>query len=438
MKPETTIDGLPRNGRRTAAGGTLILGGGFGGASLARSLGKRGATIVTPESSMLYTPLLPEVAAGAIEPRHVAVPLRVMCPHADLLVGWAVALDEARSLVTVETDVGTLEVEYEHLVVAVGAVASWLPIPGLAEHGLGFKSLGDAVHLRNHVLRQLDAAEADPVDAERHLTFVFVGAGYAGVEALAELHDLVGDSLRHHPRLKDVRQRWVLVNRANKILPEVPARLSQYAAKLLAKRGVEIRLSTTLESVEEHAVTLSDGSRIDTETLVWTAGVKPNSLVDDLGLPLDERGRVKVDSSMRVEGRSKVWALGDCAAVPNGATPDQVDPPTCQHALRQARRLAKNLAGKRKPYHYRMIGQGATLGRDKGIANLLGFVNFRGLAGGVFTRWYHLHQIPLFSRRLRVLTDGTLSNVFGRDMVELGLLERSKADFSPVPDRLAA
>jgi NADH dehydrogenase len=409
---------------RRARGGTLVLGGGFGGAYVAKLVGKRGATIVSPEGSMLYTPMLPEVAAGAIEPRHVVVPLRMMCPQAEVVLGRAVALDESTSRVTVETRAGTVVIEYENVVIALGAVARTLPIPGLAEHGLGFKNLADAIHLRNHVLGKLDAADADPEHAERHLTFVFVGAGYAGVEALAELTDLVRDALRHYPGLERTPQRWVLVDAGERILGEVPHRLGEYAARHLRKRGVDIRVATTLRSVEAHAVTLSDGSRLETDTLVWTAGVTPHPLVAELGLPLDERGRIRVDSYLRVEGRSNVWALGDCAGVPNEAT-EQLDPPTCQHALRQARRLAKNLRGNEKPYGYRMIGQGATLGRDKGIANLFGRLNFRGFAGSAVTRIYHLHQLPLFSRRLRVIADGSLSVWFGRDMADLGAAERS-------------
>jgi NADH dehydrogenase len=425
---------------RRARGGTLVLGGGFGGAYVAKLAGRHGATVVSPESSMLYTPMLPEVAAGAIEPRHVVVPLREMCPQAELVLGRAVALDETMRRVAVETDRGTTEIEYENLVVALGAVARMLPIPGLAEHGLGFKNLADAIHLRNHIVSRLDAAEADPEHAERHLTFVFVGAGYAGVEALAELTDLVRDTVRHYPSLVQTPQRWVLVDAGERILGEVPARLGDYAARHLHRRGVDIRVATTLESVEAHAVTLSDGTRLETETLVWTAGVQPHPLVAELGLPVDDRGRITVDSSLRVEGRSNVWALGDCAAVPNEATPGQLDPPTCQHALRQARRLAKNLRGDVRPYGYRMIGQGATLGRDKGIANLFGVLNFRGSTGSLVTRVYHLHQLPLVSRRLRVVADSRLSVVFGRDMAGLGPLKRSvgaRGD-GAAADRLAA
>lgn len=408
---------------RTAHGGILILGGGFAGGYVARLLGRRGSTIVSPENFMLYTPILPEAASGTLEPRHVVVPLRMMCPHAELILGHAVGLDEGARTVRLETGERAFEIGYEQLVVALGAVSRTLPIPGLAEHGLGFKNLADAIHLRNHALRHLEyaAAETDQEHRRRHLTFVFVGAGYAGVEALAELSDLVRDALRHYPTLEGVPQRWVLVDAAPKILPEIPTRLGEYAARQLAKRGVDIRVSTTLEAVEEHAVLLSDGSRIATATLVWTAGVRPNPLVAELGLPLDERGRVMVDPTLRVEGRQNVWALGDCARVPNEATPEHPDPPTCQHALRQARRLAQNLQGPPRPYRYRMLGQVATLGRYKGIADVLGF-RLRGFPGWFVTRTYHLYQLPLYSRKLRVVVDWTVALFFRRDIAELSML----------------
>jgi NADH dehydrogenase len=409
--------------RREARGGTLILGGGFAGAYVARLLGKGGSTIVSRENFMLYTPILPEAASGTLEPRHVVVPLRMMCRNSELLLGEAEALDTSARTVHVETDVGPFEVHYDRLVVALGAVARTLPVPGLAEHGLGFKSLADAIYLRNHVLRQLELADEALTanDAKRHLSFVFVGAGYAGVEALAELSDLLHYTVRYYPRLKNVRQRWVLVDAAPKILPEIPRRLGEYAARELWKRGVDIRVSTTLESVEEHAVTLSDGSRLETETLVWTAGVKANPLLGRLGLPVEERGRVVVDQLLKVDGLDDVWALGDGAAVPNQATPGKFDPPTCQHALRQARRLAKNMKGDPRPYKYRMLGQVATLGRHKGIAEVLG-LRLRGFPGWFVTRTYHLYQLPLFTRKLRVVVDWTVALFFRRDIAELGML----------------
>jgi NADH:ubiquinone reductase (H+-translocating) len=205
----------------------------------------------------------------------------------------------------------------------------------------------------------------------------------------------------------------------------VPERLGEYAAAQLRRRGVDIRVETSLESVEAGAVVLSDGTRLDSETLVWTAGVTPNPVLREFGLPLDERGRVVVDPFLAVEGREDIYALGDCARVPNEATPGVFDPPTCQHALRQSRRLAKNLRGKPKPYGYRSLGQAATLGRDKGIAAVLG-LRLRGRLGAFFTRAYHLQQLPLMSRRLRVLADGLLTLVFRRDFAELGTTELRK------------
>ena len=408
---------------RHAKGGTLVLGGGFAGSYVGRLLGKDGCTIVSRENFMLYTPTLPEAASGTLEPRHVVVPLRMMCPHADLVLGEITEVDEGSRQVSVDTDAGGVQLEYENLVVALGAVARTLPIQGLAEHALGFKDLADAIALRNHVLRQLEAADSvvDPAVARRHLTFVFVGAGYAGVEALAELADLVRDALRYYPRLQKIEQRWVLVDAAPKILPEIPRRLGDYAARQLEKRGVDIRVETTLESVEEHAATLSDGERIETDTLVWTAGVRATPIVSRFGLPVDERGRVKVSPTLCVETRDNVWSLGDCARVPNAATPGQFDPPTCQHALRQARRLAKNLRGDPKPYRYRMLGQVATLGRHKGIADVLG-LRFRGFIGWFITRTYHLYQLPLMTRKLRVVTDWTVGLFFRRDIAELSML----------------
>jgi len=410
--------------RRQARGGVLVVGGGFAGSYVARLLGRHGATIVSPENSMLFTPMLPEAASGTLEPRHVVVPLRQMCPHAELLLGRADELDESTRTVGVDTPhAGRFAIEYEHLVLALGAVPRTFPVPGLVEHGLGFKDLADAIHLRNHVLRELEAAdtELDGGEAARHLSFVFVGAGYAGVEALAELADLVHDALRWYPRLRGIPQRWVLVDAAPKILSEIPTRLGEYAARELTRRGVEIRVGTTLASAADGEAVLSDGERIRTHTLVWTAGVKANPLLAELGLPLDDRGRVRVDSYLRVEGREDVWALGDAAAVPNERTPGQADPPTSQHALRQARRLAKNLTGAPRPYGYRMLGQVATLGRYKGVADVLG-LRFRGFPGWFLTRSYHLLQLPLLSRKLRVVTDWTTSLFFRRDIAELSTL----------------
>src|SRR3954454_14037205 len=407
---------------REARGGVLVVGGGFAGAYVAKELGRRGATIVSKENFMLYTPLLPEAASGTLEPRHCVVPLREMCPHAELILGGVTALDLEAKTVVVETDDGPQTVEWSELVLALGAVPRTLPIPGLSEHALSFKTLADAIHLRHHVLHQLEAADAalDEEERSRRLTFVFVGAGYAGVEALAELSDLVEDALRYYPRLRSTRRRWVLVDAAPRILPEIPPPLGDYAATELHSREVEIHVETTLESVSADEAVLGDGTRLATNTVVWTAGVAPNPALREWSLPLDEKGRVEVDDVLRVRGHEHVWALGDCARVPNVRS-DRPDPPPCQHALRQARRLARTLPGPPEPYGYRMLGQVATLGRPKGIAEVLG-LNLHGFLGWWVTRSYHLYQLPLAQRKVRVVVDWTVSLFFRRDIAELGRL----------------
>ena len=410
--------------RREAQGGTLVVGGGFAGAYVARLLGKRGATIVNPDNFMLYTPLLPEAAAGTLEPRHVVVPLRTMCTHAELLLGRVRSRDPERKSVVAETLGGTYEIGYERLVVALGAVPRTFPVPGLAEHGKGFKDVADAIALRNRLLRALESAAArlDPDETACDLGFVFVGAGYAGVEALAELHDLAQDAIRRsYPTLRGATQRWVLVDAAPRILSEIPRKLGEYTHRELEGRGIEIHVGTTLESFDGREAVLADGTHVPARTLVWAAGVRAHPALAALQLPLDDRGRVVVDETLRVVDTPDVWSLGDCAAVPNSKTPGELDPPTCQHALRHARRLAKNLVGEPRAYGYRMLGQVATLGRYKGIAELPG-IRLRGFPGWWVARTYHLYALPTFRRKARVVTDWTVSLFFRRDIVELSAL----------------
>ena len=434
----------PRPGVRAARSGVLVLGGGFAGATAARGLGRTGATLISNENALLFTPMIPEVASGSLEPRHVVVPLRQMCPHVDLTVGEVVAIEPETSSVLVRNEVGELRYHYEHLVIALGAISRVLPIPGLAEHGVGFKTFQDAVFLRNHVLRELELADNEMSEARAasHLGFVFVGAGYAGVEALAELHDLVRDALRDYPRLRDVRQRWVLVEAQDRILPAIPTRLGDYAARQLTRRGIEIRTSTRLSRVYDDRVELEGGEVIPAHTLVWSAGVAPHPLTGGVGLPTDEQGRIKVDEYLRVTGTNKyasrearggafgagtIWAIGDIARVPNAATPGRPDPPTSQHAIRQGRQLARNLRAARagqplQPYRYRALGQVATLGRYRGIAEVLD-MHFSGFLGWFITRGYHLYALPLLRRRIRVLADWTLALFFRRDVVAYGAME---------------
>jgi NADH:ubiquinone reductase (H+-translocating) len=417
--------------RRRARGGVLVVGGGFGGASVARLLGRRGATVVNAQNSMLFTPMLPEVAAGVIEVRNAMTPLAGMCPSAEVIAGRLTDLDLDASWADVHTDGGlTMRIDYDHVVIAVGAVPRTFPIPGLIEHAVGCTTVLDALYLRNQLLRLLAAAAVEP-DLERRrglLTFVFVGGGYAGVEALAELHHLAEDALRFHPTLRGVPQRWVLVDTASQILAEIPSKLGRYVNDVLVRRGVDMRMNTRLEKVIGGRVTLSDGTEMETGLLVWTAGIKADPIVAHFGLPLDERGRVRVGATLQVDGYDQVWALGDCASVPNLATPGRVDPPTSQHALRQARRLTANLVAVKEgglpgPYRFRSLGQVATLGRTEGIADLKG-VRLSGLPGWLAARSVHLMQVPGASGRLGVLSDWILALLFHRNLVTLsGLID---------------
>jgi NADH dehydrogenase len=365
-----------------------------------------------------------------------------MCPRARLILGRAESVDLAERTATVRLpEGGRMPIGFDILVVALGAVSRTAPIPGLLEHAVGFKSVAEAIYLRNHVLSQLElaATETDAAERRRRLTFVFVGGGYAGVEAMAELEDLCRDASRYYPELRDVPRRWLLVDAADHILPELGGHLSAYATGQLERRGFELHLGSGLRAVDANGAELADGSVVPAATVVWTAGVRPQPLAADLGLPLDERGRVPVDEHLRVPGHPGVWALGDVASVPNAATPGRVDPPTCQHALRQARRLARNMLAEARgrplrPYRYRMLGQAATLGRHKGVAELFGRIRLRGFAGWWFTRTYHLYQLPLASRKLRVVTDWTVGLFFRRDVVELGSLgQPTKLDPPPSP-----
>jgi NADH:ubiquinone reductase (H+-translocating) len=403
---------------RAARGGVLVLGGGFAGSYVARGLGPGGATIVNPANFMLYTPLLPAAAAGTVEPRHVTVPLRAMCPHADLVLGAAVAHDPERRVVEVDSEPGRFAIAYADLVVALGAVTRVPPVPGLREHALELNDLGDAIRLRNHVLRQIELADAAPEEAAARLTFVLAGAGSSGVEAVAELAELAAAALERHPRLHGVQPRWVLLDGASRIPGQGTESLAHVAARTLDRRGIEILTGTTVRAADGGGVTLSDGRRIDTRTVVWTGGVAPNPLLGQLGLPLDEHGRVAVDETLRVPGAPHVWALGDCAAVPNEATPGETDPATSQHALRQARRLARNLRGTPRPYRYRTRGQVATLGRRHGIA-VVGRMRLRGLPGWLLARGHHVLQLPFVSRRARMLADWALAAASRRDVAAL-------------------
>jgi NADH:ubiquinone reductase (H+-translocating) len=414
----------------------VIAGGGFGGLYAARRLERRlprhsaRILLVTDVNFLLYTPLLPGAAAGSLEPRHVVVPIREELEWADIrlarVTGANPAADELE-IVTVDDRHETIH--YDQLIVTVGSVSRVLPVPGLAEHGLGFKTLADAIALRNRALLNLEIAESLPDDEARreYLTFVFVGAGYAGLEGVAELQDYLADVIDRYPRCRIVGTRFVLVEARERVMMETPASLAEFATRELRGRGMEILTNTTLSSAERDAVTLSTGERIPTRLLCWTAGVRPAPVVRELGLPLDPAGRIEVDATMRVVGSSNVWAIGDAAAVPDPAQRRQApSPPTCQHAIRQGRRVAENVAGtlsgrKPQPFRYRTLGVFVDMGQHKAVATILG-VRLRGFPAWFMARTYHLAMMPGLVRKIRLAADWTVGLLFGRASAELGQL----------------
>jgi NADH dehydrogenase len=417
----------------------VIAGGGFGGFYAARTLEKvlppqaARITLVNDVNFMLYTPLLPGAAGGTLEPRHVVVPLREELKRTHLRLGTVVGGTPSDQALQVRTPKGTVEtLNYDHLVVAMGSVSRTLPIPGLAEHGIGFKSLPEAIELRNHVLRTLEVAETldDAEERKQWLTYVFVGAGYAGLEGLAELQDFAADVIDLYPRCRTQGMRWILVEARDRVMPEIPAQLADFATRELRGRGIAIRTSTTLESVTADTVVLSGGETIPTRTLVWTAGVKPHPVIARLGLPLDEQGRIKVDRTLRVEGHEHVWALGDAAAVPDPAKKGKAaTPPTAQHAIRQGKLAGRNVAasignGRVKPFTFKTKGVFVDMGQGQAVATTLG-IRWRGIPAWWLARSYHLALLPGTKRKLRLLVDWNIQLLFGRDASELGGLGRA-------------
>ena len=429
----------------------LIVGAGhvglYAALRLSRKLSRREAeiTVVDPSPHMTYQPFLPETAAGNISPRHAVVPLRRELKNCTVLAGEVTRIDHARRVAEVQPIVGPpREVPYDQIVVVPGSVSRTLPIPGLRERAVGFKSVGEAIYLRNLVLDQLDVAATtqDPDTCRRALTFVFVGGGYAGVEALAEMEDMARDALRYYPELNESLMRWVLVEATRRILPEVDPDMGAYTVQQLVKRKIDIRLDTRLESCVDGHVVLSDGDRFDADTIVWTAGVKASPMLDRTDLPRDEKGRLTCLPTLQiVDAQGRVvpgaWSAGDCAAVPDlTKEPGALCGPSAQHAVRQARRLADNLAatihGRQVvEYKHKYAGSVASLGLHRGVAQVYG-VKLKGFPAWFMHRTYHLSRIPSLNRKIRVLVDWTLALFLKREVVSLGELHTPRKDFTEV------
>jgi NADH:ubiquinone reductase (H+-translocating) len=419
----------------------LIVGGGYIGTYAALGLqrrlrrGEAQLTLVSPESYMTYQSFLPEAASGNIEPRHVVVPLRRVLKHTRVLTGRVTGIDTERRRATVAPIEGEpFQEPYDVLIVGAGSVSRILPVPGLAERAVGFKTVEEAIYLRNEILERMDAAETtdDPAIRRRALTFVFVGGGYAGIEALGELEDLATEACRYYRTVRREDMRWVLVEAADGILPELGPKLGDHALERLRRRGVEVHLGTRLESADGGVMRLSNGESFPADTLVWTTGVRAEPIVAEAGLPVDDRGRLPTDEFLRVRGADGVWAGGDCAAVPDLVT-GGICPPTAQHALRQAKRLARNVAAELrgeypKPFRYRQLGYLVSLGRHQGVAVVLG-LRLRGFPAWFAHRTYHVFRHPTVNRKVRVMSDWTLALFFRRDIVQLGSLRRPRAAF---------
>jgi NADH:ubiquinone reductase (H+-translocating) len=409
----------------------VVAGGGFGGFYTVRALERKlprhsvKITIVSESNFLLYSPLLPAVGGGALNPHHVTVPIREQLKDAQLLIGRVSDCDpERHQLGFVSVDGDALELPYDQLIVALGSVSRNLPIPGLAERAFGFKSVLEALHVRDSLLRCLELAETidQPEVREEYLTFVIAGGGYTGVEAIAEAQDLAAEILHLYPRCAAQGMRFLLVEANPQIMREVPEDLAAFTASELRRRGIEVRTGTRLEAVTGASVRLSTGEEVPARTVVWTAGIAPSPAVRQLGLPLDKHGRIRVDEYMQVVGRDDVWAIGDCAAVPDPANPGQACPPTAQHAMRQGTRLARNVAaalghGAGRPFTFKTLGLVVDLGRRQAVAKILG-VKLRGFPAWLFARTYHLMAIPRPTRRIRLLIDWTVELFFGRNSAE--------------------
>ncbi|WP_308401507.1 NAD(P)/FAD-dependent oxidoreductase [Streptomyces sp. AP-93] len=442
------------NSRGTAPGTPprtriLIVGGGYVGMYTALRLQRKlradeaEVTVVTPEPYMTYQPFLPEAAAGSISPRHVVVPLRRVLPKCRIVIGEARRIDHAARTATVTTlatdeeGAGPVEIEYDELVLAPGSVSRTLPIPGLAEYAIGFKTVEEAIGLRNHVIEQMDIASStrDPALRDAALTFVFVGGGYAGVEALGELEDMARYAARYYHNVKPEDMKWVLVEASDRILPEVGPEMGTYTIRELRRRGIDLRLETRLESCENRIAVLSDGARFPTRTVVWTAGVKPHPILAASDLPKTERGRLACTSFLTVEGVEHAWAAGDAASVPDITAAEKGVPcaPNAQHAVRQAKVLADNLVsslrgGLLTEYAHKYAGSVASLGLHKGVAHIYGR-KLKGYPAWLMHRAYHLSRVPTLNRKTRVLAEWTLSGLFKREIVSLGSLEHPRAEF---------
>jgi NADH dehydrogenase len=407
-----------------------VLGGGFGGVytalHLERMLGRRpdvDITLVSRENFFLFTPMLHEVAASDLDITHIVSPVRTLLKRTTIFIGDVESIDlEARRVrVAHGFEPHNHELEYDHLVIALGSMTNFYGLPGLEQRALTMKTLGDAIHLRNRIIATLEEADTEcAAGRDALLTFVVAGGGFAGVETIAGLNDFVHDALKFYPRIAADRIRMVLVHAGRVILPELGTSLGAYAQRKLSSRGIDIITDAKVSAVSEEGVILADGRRVPSRVVVWTAGTSPHPLLHELPCMLD-RGRLLVHETLAVPGYDGVWALGDCAVVPDART-GGIHPPTAQHALREARTVANNIVATldnrpARAFSFRTIGQLAAIGRRTGVARVFG-VNFSGFFAWWLWRTIYLSKLPRFEKKCRVAIDWTLDLIFAKDFVQ--------------------
>jgi NADH dehydrogenase len=410
----------------------VIIGGGFAGLYTALELEKRlkreekvSVTLLNSENFFLFTPMLPEAGASSIATRHIVSPLRKLLRHTRFAEVSVESVDLRAQMVAARHSLtgSPRQFSYDYLVLTMGGVTNYFNVPGATEHSIPFKTLGDAIYVRNHTIDALEEAAVEPERASELLTFAVVGGGLTGVEVVGALNDFVREAAEYYPEIDRKQIRVMLIEAGPRLMPEMNEKLGAFSEKVLGKRGVDVRTNTAVVKVESDSFELSTGERIKTQTIIWSAGVAPNPLIAQLDVA-KERGRILVNQYLEVEGFRNVWALGDCAHIINPKT-GKPHPPTAQHAVREGKRAGRNIAshfgrGKREPFEYDTMGQMAIVGERTGVADVMGY-RFSGWIAWFLWRTYYLMRIPQLEKRVRVMMDWTLDLFFTRDLVQLAV-----------------
>ena len=417
----------------------VILGGGFGGMAAAQRLERLFSrdpnlevTLVSQSNYLLFTPMLAEVASSGLEAQHISSPIRAACPYTQFRRATVEAIDAAAQTVRIRSSVSvsTDTLPYDHLMLALGSVPNYFGLPGMGEYSFTLKTLEDASRLRDHIIAMLERADVEPNDEERRrqLTFAVAGGGFAGTETIAELFDLVHSVSRYYPNVKRSELRFVLIHSRERILPELSPALGQYALRKLQARGIEFLLNTRVAGATPDSVLLDDSEPVPAYTRVWTAGNQPNPVLQTLPCERNRAGAIVVDRTLRAQGIDNLWAVGDCAEIPDPDHEGQSYPPTAQHALREGKIVADNIAatlrGKPlKEFRFKALGLLVGLGQRTGAAEIMG-LRFSGLLAWFMWRSIYLSKLPGLEKKVRVALDWTIDLFFPRDIVLISSPQR--------------